>query len=225
MFGYVVINKPELKFKEFDVYKSFYCGLCYSLRSRYGFVGQFTLSYDMTFLVMLLTSLYEPKVAHSEHKCIRHPLKAQPMSSSIYSDYVADMNILLSYYKAIDDWNDDRSVLKLAFAKLLNTKHPDDSFDYAAKADSISSLLTELGTREKENETNIDVMAGLFGRIMSVLFVPKDDQWLLLLAALVFFLANLFIFLMPMMIWRRILRRIITILSNLFAMNRGLMVE
>lgn len=23
MFGYVVINKPELKFKEFDVYKSF----------------------------------------------------------------------------------------------------------------------------------------------------------------------------------------------------------
>ena len=199
MFGYVVINKPELKFKEFDVYKSFYCGLCYSLRSRYGFVGQFTLSYDMTFLVMLLTSLYEPKVAHSEHKCIRHPLKAQPMSSSIYSDYVADMNILLSYYKAMDDWNDDRSVLKLAFAKLLNTKHPDDSFDYAAKADSISSLLTELGTREKENETNID--------------------------ALVFSLANLFIFLMPMMIWRRILRRIITILSNLFAMNRGLMIE
>jgi len=188
MFGYVVINKPELKFKEFDVYKSFYCGLCYSLRSRYGFVGQFTLSYDMTFLVMLLTSLYEPKVAHSEHKCIRHPLKAQPMSSSIYSDYVADMNILLSYYKAMDDWNDDRSVLKLAFAKLLNTKHPDDSFDYAAKADSISSLLTELGTREKENETNIDVMAGLFGRIMSVLFVPKDDQWAASLSRIGFFL-------------------------------------
>lgn len=190
MFGYVVINKPELKFKEFDVYKSFYCGLCYSLRSRYGFVGQFTLSYDMTFLVMLLTSLYEPKVAHSEHKCIRHPLKAQPMSSSIYSDYVADMNILLSYYKAMDDWNDDRSVLKLAFAKLLNTKHPDDSFDYAAKADSISSLLTELGTREKENETNIDVMAGLFGRIMSVLFVPKDDQWAASLSRIGFFLGK-----------------------------------
>ena len=87
----------------------------------------------MTFLVMLLTSLYEPKVAHSEHKCIRHPLKAQPMSSSIYSDYVADMNILLSYYKAMDDWNDDRSVLKLAFAKLLKTKHPDDGFDYTRR--------------------------------------------------------------------------------------------
>ena len=212
MFGYVVINKPELKFKEFDVYKSFYCGLCYSLRSRYGFVGQFTLSYDMTFLVMLLTSLYEPKVAHSEHKCIRHPLKAQPMSSSIYSDYVADMNILLSYYKAMDDWNDDRSVLKLAFAKLLNTKHPDDSFDYAAKADSISSR-------------TLTLWQGFSVALCLSFLFQKTTSGLLLLAALVFFLANLFIFLMPMMIWRRILRRIITILSNLFAMNRGLMVE
>ena len=147
------------------------------------------------------------------------------MSSSIYSDYVADMNILLSYYKAMDDWNDDRSVLKLAFAKLLKTKHPDDGFDYNKKAEVISSLLTELGTREKENETNIDVMAGLFGRIMSVLFVPKDDQWLLLLAHWFFLGQFIIISLMPMMIWRRILRRIITILSNLFAMNRGLMIE
>ena len=95
----------------------------------------------------------------------------------------------------MDDWNDDRSVLKLAFAKLLNTKHPDDSFDYAAKADFISSLLTELGTREKENETNIDVMAGLFGRIMSVLFVPKDDQWAASLSRIGFFLGK-FIYLM-----------------------------
>ena len=30
------------------------------LRRHYGLPGQMTLSYDMTFLVMLLTSLYEP---------------------------------------------------------------------------------------------------------------------------------------------------------------------
>ncbi|MEI3292775.1 MAG: DUF5685 family protein [Thomasclavelia ramosa] len=32
MFGYVVVNKPELKFKEFDVYQSYYCGLCKTLK-------------------------------------------------------------------------------------------------------------------------------------------------------------------------------------------------
>ena len=28
MFGYIVMNKPEIKFKDFDLYRSFYCGLC-----------------------------------------------------------------------------------------------------------------------------------------------------------------------------------------------------
>ena len=32
MFGYVVLNKPEIKFKDFDMYRSFYCGLCRELR-------------------------------------------------------------------------------------------------------------------------------------------------------------------------------------------------
>jgi hypothetical protein len=31
MFGYVTVNKPEIKFKDFDVYRSFYCGLCREL--------------------------------------------------------------------------------------------------------------------------------------------------------------------------------------------------
>ena len=63
MFGYVIVNKGEMKFREFDVYHSWYCGLCQALKYRYGRVGQFTLSYDMTFLVMLLGSLYEPKTS------------------------------------------------------------------------------------------------------------------------------------------------------------------
>ena len=55
MFGYVVLNKPEIKFKDFDMYRSFYCGLCRELRERYGISGQITLSYDMTFVIILLT--------------------------------------------------------------------------------------------------------------------------------------------------------------------------
>ena len=50
MFGYVLINKEELKFKEYDVYKSYYCGLCQTLNNRSGRFAQLTLNYDMTFL-------------------------------------------------------------------------------------------------------------------------------------------------------------------------------
>ena len=55
MFGYIVVNKPEMKFREFDMYQSYYCGLCKSLKDRYGKRGQMTLSYDMTFVALLLT--------------------------------------------------------------------------------------------------------------------------------------------------------------------------
>ena len=54
MYGYVIVNKPELKFKEYDRYRSYYCGLCDILREQYGIRGQVSLSYDMTFLVLLL---------------------------------------------------------------------------------------------------------------------------------------------------------------------------
>ena len=46
MYGYVVVNKPELKFREFDVYRSYYCGLCRSLGEAYGIAGKFSISYD-----------------------------------------------------------------------------------------------------------------------------------------------------------------------------------
>ena len=44
MFGYVVINKPELKIKDYEAYQSYYCGLCLSLKKRHGFLGQMTLN-------------------------------------------------------------------------------------------------------------------------------------------------------------------------------------
>ena len=66
MFGYIIVNKQEMKFKEFDLYNSYYCGFCQELKRRYGKSGQLTLSYDLTFLILLLTSLYEPETAE-EH--------------------------------------------------------------------------------------------------------------------------------------------------------------
>ena len=56
MFGYVIVNKPELKIKDFDTYQSFYCGLCKALHEDFGRRGQLTLNFDLTFLAILLMS-------------------------------------------------------------------------------------------------------------------------------------------------------------------------
>ena len=70
MFGYVTAYKPELKMKDFYKYKAYYCGLCKVLREKHGFLGQLTLTYDMTFLVILLHSLYESDMNFEEHRCV-----------------------------------------------------------------------------------------------------------------------------------------------------------
>lgn len=67
MFGYITVNQPELRIREYDMYHSYYCGLCRVLKERYGRVGQITLSYDMTFVLMLLSGLYEPETVSLYH--------------------------------------------------------------------------------------------------------------------------------------------------------------
>ena len=71
MFGYITVDKPEMKVKDFYRYKAYYCGLCKSLQENYGLKGRVTLSYDVTFLVLVLTSLYEPKEEKSESRNVR----------------------------------------------------------------------------------------------------------------------------------------------------------
>ena len=59
MFGYITINREELKMKDFDRYRGYYCGICRELKEHYGERARMTLTYDMTFLAVLLSGLYE----------------------------------------------------------------------------------------------------------------------------------------------------------------------
>ena len=63
MFGYVVVNKPELKIKDFDTYQSFYCGLCKALHEDFGRRGQLTLNFDLTFLAICLRHCMSPRIS------------------------------------------------------------------------------------------------------------------------------------------------------------------
>ena len=122
MFGYIVMNKPEIKFKDFDLYRSFYCGLCRELKSKYGISGQISLTYDMTFVVILLSALHEPHTQKGSTRCIIHPVCKQPVRRNTVTEYAADMNVLLTYYKCRDDWEDEKKVTALGYSKVLQGK-------------------------------------------------------------------------------------------------------
>lgn len=177
MFGYIIINKGDMKFKEFDVYHSYYCGLCQALKEEYGIAGQISLSYDMTFLVMLLGSLYEPETKVWLTKCAAHPFEKHMVRSNEFSSYGADMNLLFSYYKCRDDWADEHKVTRLAYGKLLKKAYRSICARYGEKARRIDNLLRELSQEEKRQNQDIDHMAGIFGEIMGEIMAVRNDEW------------------------------------------------
>ena len=57
MFGYLMAASRLLDEDRQLRYRACYCGLCRSLKERHGQLSRLTLNYDLTFLVLLLSSL------------------------------------------------------------------------------------------------------------------------------------------------------------------------
>lgn len=195
MFGYIAINKAEMKFKDYDIYHSYYCGLCRVLKKNYGMRGQMTLSFDMTFLIVLLTGLYEPDTKAETVNCVAHPFEKHIARTNELTDYAAAVNLILSYYKCKDDWDDEHRKKSYAAAKLLAPKLKALKERYPEKISVVSSGLKRLSMLEKQDEQNADIMAGIFGEIMAELFVFRHDEWEASLRKIGFFLGK-FIYLM-----------------------------
>ena len=177
MFGYIVVNQPELRIREWEIYHSYYCGLCRVLKKKYGRVGQATLSYDMTFLLILLSGLYEPETICGESRCIMHPGKKHMYRCNELTEYVADMNMLLTEDKCMDDWKDEGKRFRLMLAGILERRTGVSRRKYARKLEQIASAMEELSRREEQGETDLDRMAGGFGRVMAQVVSVRQDEW------------------------------------------------
>ena len=135
-----------------------------------------TLTYDMTFAIILLSSLYEAKNRMNQHRCKVHPVKKQAMIENEITQYAADMNVLLAYYHMKDDWADEKKVSGLLGGGLLKKKAEKIAEQYPRQSKAIKESLQELSDCEKENSQEIDRSAGCFGRLMADLFVYKEDM-------------------------------------------------
>lgn len=199
MFGYIIANKPELKIKEYDIYRSYYCGLCKALGKNGGQTARLSLSYDMTFIYMVLSSLYEPKMRQNMEHCILHPVTKRMVTKNEIADYVADMSVLMTYLKGRDDWK-DRETIKKSIAGRLTMDVTEKSFKrirekYPEKTRFILSRMKKLDEGEKNLSNDIDYMAGAFGDIMGEVFCMKNDMWEQTVRKMGFYLGK-FIYLM-----------------------------
>ncbi|MBQ9686857.1 MAG: hypothetical protein IJV41_10005 [Oscillospiraceae bacterium] len=177
MFGYLVAAANVLPEAELQRYRACYCGLCRSLEHCFSQTARLTLNYDMTFLVLLLGSLYEPAEAADALRCPRHPMQAQPYVTSAVSDYAAHMNIAMAYLKCLDDWKDDRRLTALAEAKTLEAAYREVQRLYPRQCAAIEAALDRLSLLEQSGEEAPDAAADCFGALMEEIFVWREDRW------------------------------------------------
>lgn len=177
MFGYVRVYKPELKMAEYEHYQAVYCSLCKQLGKRYGLLARMTLSYDFTFLALLLMALDDGCAGFQTGRCAFNPLKKRACCcENAHIEFSADAATLLVYYKVKDNIADRgffRSVparFLLPFAALARRK--------AAKKQPeldrlIRECMNEQAAVEKAGICSIDAAAEPTARLMSAIFQSK----------------------------------------------------
>ena len=101
MFGYVLPSRDRLDERERERFRAVYCGLCHTLRERYGFAASLLLNYDFTLLAILLSSGDEESCA--VRRCAVHPCKGcRAQTSTPALEAAADRTVILSWWQLRD---------------------------------------------------------------------------------------------------------------------------
>ena len=177
MFGFVTANMRELTKEQKVRYNAVYCGICRQIRDRSGQLSRLGLSYDMAFLALLLMSLYEPEEVSGHRACALHPVKPKPWLDNVYIQYAADMNVALAYYKAEDDWQDDKNLSARMQSGIFGKNYEQIRGRYSRQCAAIESCIHQLNQLEKEKCGNPDAVANCFGTLMGELLVYQEDLW------------------------------------------------
>ena len=177
MFGYVRPYIGDLAETEKKRYRAVYCGICRSLGRRYGSISRLSVNFDMTFLALMLSSLYEPEEQSAQAHCPPHPVKAHEEISSSIIDYAADMTVALTYHKCLDDWADEKKIVRRVYGDLLKKSYERVKAAWPGQSRAIEEALSAISRIEQSDTSLPDEALAASGRLLSELFVLKDDFW------------------------------------------------
>lgn len=179
MFGYIKPQKCSLRVREWEHYRAVYCGLCNTLKRRYGFAARFAVNYDFTFLAIVLEAGNARCSAYEYKRCIASPfVKKCACIQSESLDIAADACVILSWWQLQDALLDQpfwksfsarfaRLFLRRAYHKAVQKR---DAFD-----EQVRVCLAELHEIERDRVQSYDRPADTFARILAALSEFCDD--------------------------------------------------
>ena len=169
MFGYITPLKSELKVKEFEYFRSYYCGLCNEIKNKFGNIPRFCLNYDLTFIGFLLDGLSNEPIKNKSIHCLKHltteTVICQPTNAL---NYISAVNIIISSLKLKDDIVDDGSIKGRLFYTLFIPADKKAKNHLKSLFSIIDENMTILSEYEKNlNFTSLDEVCHPFSVIIA----------------------------------------------------------
>ncbi len=173
MFGYVTVAKSQLSEKDYKTFCAYYCGLCRAIGRECSQLSRLGLSYDITFLAIVLSSVIGKEPETVSHRCAVHPTKKRlSVVNDMAVDYAAAMGTMLTYLKLEDDLRDEHSLKAAAGMAAMRSGYRRSCRRYQPEADMIRGQLAELSRLEKDGCDSIDETAEAFAKILENMFTP-----------------------------------------------------
>ncbi len=186
MLGYVKAFKPEMKIKDYELYRGIYCSLCRALGRNYSPVAQLFLSYDFALAAVLRLAVGMQGCEFTQKRCPYNPAKKCLICGRKNElDLCAHAVIITVFYKVIDNMRDAGVKSKL-LAYLI---YPVVYFMHKKAArlapeieKAVSEAMEEQKIAEEKNGVGIDEAAhpsaNALGEVFSLGFESDEKQLL-----------------------------------------------
>ena len=197
MFGYVIPDKLNMYIKDFNVFQSFYCGLCKTLGETGAEFTRLCTNYDVTFYNVLLHSLTNTPVEFERKLCAYNGKKKVVVKTDELSKKIADIAVMLVYYNDVYDGKKSRAIVKGMLAprkkkaakrlceidKIMQKSFADlrklekekcDSIDRVA--DTFATLMRDMTRQLIKTDDNVDTFCYNLGRLIYLLDAVDDVE-------------------------------------------------
>lgn len=177
MFGYVTANCTALTPDQIERYRGCYCGLCRAIYEKYGSLARLAVSYDMTFLILLLGSLTESGEETACDHCVTHPIKKQSSWSNDWTDYCADLSIILVWHNLDDAVRDGRKISGGTGRAVFDKAYKKACLLRPKEAALVAESMDRLRAIQDAPGSDPDAAAAEFGAMLGSLFCVGADRW------------------------------------------------
>ncbi|MGN0544280.1 MAG: DUF5685 family protein [Acutalibacteraceae bacterium] len=174
MTGYIKAFKPELKIKDYELYKGVYCSECRVLGRLYTPIARLLLSYDFTFLSIVRLALQEKCSPFGNGRCCVNPAKkCLKCTETAELERSADIVVIVSYYKLLDDIADGRFFKRLLcrlIKPVLSLMHRKAAARQEMLDRAVASAMKEQQRVEQSESPSLDEAADPSGKMLAAIF-------------------------------------------------------